>query len=136
MGTITRVATKLGYFVEILSNDKDIYQLVSDDCVVATQKTSKCEMEYITKAEVLESFGCTPKQIPDMKALMGDSSDNIKSIERCFQNIESLDTKSRELLKKHRDRIIINKKITTIQRHIDIGRIDFRPLKINYRGFL
>jgi DNA polymerase-1 len=154
MGTITRVATKLGYFVEILSNDKDIYQLVSDDCVVATQKTSKCEMEYITKVEVLEAFGCTPKQIPDMKALMGDSSDNIKgvcglhystatkiinqygSIERCFQNIESLDTKSRELLKKHRDRIIINKKITTIQRHIDIGRIDFRPLKINYRGFL
>ncbi|KAJ3623652.1 hypothetical protein Zmor_004364 [Zophobas morio] len=154
MGTIARIANKLGYFVEIMSNDKDIYQLVNDNTVVITQKTSKCEKEFITEKEVLDAFNCAPKQIPDMKSLMGDSSDNIKgvcglhystatkiiskygSVEKCFINMSELDEKAKNLLNKNRERILMNKQIATIQRHVDIGRIDFRPLHINYKGFL
>lgn len=154
MGTIARIANKLGYLVEIMSNDKDIYQLVNDNTVVITQKTSRSDREVVGKSEVLEAFNCSPRQIPDMKSLMGDNSDNIKgvcglhystasqliskygSVEHCFNNIEEVDERSRALLLKNKERILTNKKIATIQKNVDLGRVDFRPLRVNYKGFL
>jgi DNA polymerase-1 len=154
MGTISRIANKLGYVVEIMSNDKDIYQLVNEDTVVITQKSSRSDREVVRKEEVFEAFNCSPRQIPDMKSLMGDNSDNIKgvcglhystatqliskygSVERCFSNIDEIDERSKNLLLKNKERILINKKIATIQKNVDIGRIDFRPLRLNYKGFL
>lgn len=154
MGTIARIANKLGYFVDIISNDKDIYQLVNENTNVITQKAAKQAKEFVCIDKVIECFGCKPCQIPDMKSLMGDSSDNIKgvkglhhntaqtilkkygSIENVFKNINNLEKKHREMLERQKEQIILNKKLTTIQKHVDIGRVDFRKLNINYVGFM
>lgn len=154
MGTIARIATKLGYDVEIVSNDKDCYQLVTDNVTVVSQKTAKCEREFIREEDVLESFGCKPCQIPDMKSLMGDQSDNIKgvkglhfqtaskllkeygSIENVFRNIEVFPEEHKQKLLKYKDQILINKRIATIQKNVDLGRIDLSPLHVNYIRYL
>lgn len=157
MGTICRIVTKLGYKVEILSNDKDCYQLVSDDVVVVSQKTSRCPKEYISEEEVLKTFGCKPHQIPDMKSLIGDQSDNIKgvkglhfnratklvekygSIENVFNNLDDFPKEHQVKLLEFKEQILRNKIIATIKKDVQIGRINLKPLRINYiryMGFL
>lgn len=154
MGSIASLATFLGYKVEILSNDKDTYQLINDDVTVIT-KGSKKEKEVIIDAQnVEEIFQCKPYQIPDMKALTGDSSDNIKgikglhfdtaanllseynSIDGIYKNIDAIDPRVANKLTANKDQVIMNKQLTTIKKDLKLGRINFKKLKVDYRGYL
>lgn len=151
MGTIARIATKIGYRVHILSNDKDTFQLVDENVKIITRASKKEKPEFIEIADVVEKFGCQPSQVPDLKSLMGDSSDNIKgvkglhyntvvkllnkypNIETIYQRIDELNVNAstkKKLVDAH-DQVLLNKKIATIQKNLDLGRINFRPLKIN-----
>lgn len=66
--------------VVILSSDKDLLQLVDDQITVLLMKKGISEMEEMTPAHLKEVMGVTPSQIVDLKAMMGDSSDNIPGI--------------------------------------------------------
>lgn len=157
IGTISNVAVKLGYDVHILSNDKDIYQLVNEKVQVIVEGAKKEKSQLIGTNEVITQFGCQPSQVPDLKALMGDSSDNIKgvkslhyntavkllkkykTIENIYVNIDELNKnqpKVAEKLISNRDQILLNKKITTIQTNLRLGRINFHKLYINWYGYL
>lgn len=69
-----------GILTTVVSGDKDLLQLVTEDVSVwiPGNKWSK-DTEYFA-AEVVKKMGVTPTQVPDLKALMGDASDNIPGV--------------------------------------------------------
>jgi len=73
IGTMAKGSERLGYNVEIVTSDRDAYQLVSENvCVRGLDKT-----ELFGPAELYEKYGVTVDQWTDYRALIGDSSDNI-----------------------------------------------------------
>ncbi|ATZ16822.1 DNA polymerase I [Williamsoniiplasma luminosum] len=154
MGTIANISSKLGYNVHILSNDKDTFQLVSDNTKVITRTSKKEKPEFIEIRDVVEKMGCEPTQVPDLKSLMGDSSDNIKgvkclhyniavsllkqygTIENIYENIDQIPPNIQQKLVENKEQIMLNKRIATIQRNLNLGRIDLRPLRVNWYGYL
>ena len=82
LGTLARRAEKAGMEVMILSGDRDILQLVTDRVTVRLPKTAKgvTTIENYTPEKIKEVYGITPLQIIELKAMMGDSSDNIPGL--------------------------------------------------------
>ncbi|QEH61280.1 DNA polymerase I [Spiroplasma chinense] len=154
MGTVARVAVKLGYKVDIISNDKDTYQLISKDVNVISQQSKKTCKEVVTEKDVFEKFGCKPCQIPDMKSLLGDHSDNIKGVkgmhyntaikliekygcvENIFKNLDDFPPEHQQKLLNCKDQVLLNKKIAKILKNVNVGRINFKPLRVNYIRFM
>ncbi|MEA2553938.1 MAG: polymerase, partial [Fimbriimonadaceae bacterium] len=64
----------------LLTTDRDAYQLVSDSVTVLTPQRGTRELDRIGPLKVVERFGVLPEQVPDFKALSGDSSDKIPGI--------------------------------------------------------
>jgi DNA polymerase-1 len=77
IGTLSRL-TPDGVHCYIVSNDKDTLQLVTDDVTVISLNTKANKM--YTPELVTYEMGVAPQQIPELKALMGDASDNIPGI--------------------------------------------------------
>ncbi|MCL2228865.1 MAG: hypothetical protein FWC00_03485 [Firmicutes bacterium] len=74
MGTISRLSkTK----TVILTADRDMLQLVNDNVHVYLTKTGVTHIEEYDSARIEKEFGVTPRQLIEVKALMGDTSDNI-----------------------------------------------------------
>ncbi|MEN9782298.1 MAG: hypothetical protein RL208_448, partial [Pseudomonadota bacterium] len=69
--------------VRIISQDKDLYSLVSDDVMMY----DSMKKAVIDKSGVLSKFGVLPSQIGDYLSLVGDSSDNIPGVPRVGQKI-------------------------------------------------
>jgi len=95
IGTIAKRTEAMGYRVEIVTSDRDSYQLVSDRvCVRGLDKTDRFGPE-----EVFKKYGVTVEQWTDYRALTGDSSDNIpgakgigpKSAQKLLETYGSLD---------------------------------------------
>src|SRR5207237_3436056 len=61
----------------LLTTDRDAYQLVSDSVTVLAPRSGVRDLMRIGPAQVVERLGVLPEQVPDYKALAGDSSDNI-----------------------------------------------------------
>lgn len=64
----------------LFTTDRDAFQLVSKTIMVLTPKRGTRELERIGPMQVVERFGVLPEQIPDFKALSGDSSDKIPGL--------------------------------------------------------
>ncbi len=82
LGTISRKATEKGIPVYIISGDRDLLQLATDTVRVCIPKTKATgtEVEYYYADDVREKYGVSPIEFIDMKAIMGDSSDNIPGV--------------------------------------------------------
>ncbi|MCI5568423.1 MAG: DNA polymerase I [Lachnospiraceae bacterium] len=82
IGTTARTAEEEGMTAVILSGDRDLLQLVTDKTVLKLPKTSKgtTTVETFTPQRVKEVYSIEPRQIIDLKAMMGDSSDNIPGL--------------------------------------------------------
>lgn len=80
IGTLSHQANDVGNEVIIISGDKDLTQLATDHTTVYITRKGITDMEKYTPAHVQEKYGIQPKQIIDMKGLMGDTSDNIPGV--------------------------------------------------------
>ncbi len=82
LGTLSRVAEKQGNDCVIVTGDKDSLQLVSDRTTVCNVKSrmGKTETILYTPERFREEYGFEPPLMVDLKALMGDSSDNIPGV--------------------------------------------------------
>ncbi len=78
LGTLSRIAGEGGDRAVLVTGDRDSYQLVSDHTTLILAGTHKDE--EITPEVIREKFGLTPRQMIDVKALAGDSSDNIPGV--------------------------------------------------------
>ena len=82
IGTLSKEGEKAGMEVDVISGDRDLLQLASDHITICIPKTKKGQTtveEYNTEG-VKELYKVTPTEFIDVKALMGDSSDNIPGV--------------------------------------------------------
>ena len=124
-----------GMDATILSGDRDLLQLATDHVLIRIPKTKggKTEVEDYHAKEVLETYQVTPPQIIELKALMGDTADNIPgipgvgektatkiiaaygSIENAHEHLEEIKpNKAKESLRDHYDLAVLSKKLATI----------------------
>ena len=141
LGTMAKRSEELGRQVTILSGDRDLLQLATDQIRICIPRTRKGETtyEYFDAAGVKEAYGVTPTEFIDMKALMGDTSDNIPgvpgigekgagqiiaqygSIENAYAHVAEIKAKrARESLSEHYDMAQMSKVLATIEIHAPI----------------
>jgi DNA polymerase I len=80
VGTLATVGIKEGYDVVIVTGDTDQLQLVGDGVTVRLTRTGVSATDEYDEAKVRERYGLEPERIPDFKALLGDTSDNIPGV--------------------------------------------------------
>jgi len=146
IGTISRRAEQAGFEVVIVSSDKDMLQLVSDR--VSMLNPAKDDTWY-DPAKVEEFMGVKPSQVADLLALRGDSVDNIPgapgigekgardliekfgSVEAALYRAGEVERKMyRESLQNNRDRILMSKRLATIETAVPI---EFSPEMVKVR---
>lgn len=82
LGTLAKKSEKEGLDVTLLSGDRDLLQIASDKIKIAIPKTSKgvTETHYYYAKDVINEKGVTPLEFVEVKALQGDTSDNIPGV--------------------------------------------------------
>ncbi len=135
LGTVAKKAEADGLAVSVISGDRDLLQLATDRIKIRIPKTKKggTEIEDYNTAQVIEKYMVTPPQIVDLKALMGDASDNIPgipgvgektagkiiaaygSIENAYAHVDEIQpNKAKESLRDHYDLAQLSKKLARI----------------------
>ena len=82
LGTIAGMGERAGMEVAVISGDRDLLQLATDHVMIRIPKTKKTgtEIENYHAADVMERYLVTPKEFIDVKALQGDTADNIPGV--------------------------------------------------------
>ncbi len=82
LGTLAKRAESQGMIVTLVSGDRDLLQIASDNILIANPKTKggQTTVERYHTQEVIDEWGVTPEKFVELKALMGDSSDNIPGV--------------------------------------------------------
>ena len=82
LGTLSRLAYNDGFSVTVLSGDRDLLQLATDEIMIRLPKTKagKTIIESYLAEDVKNTYGVDPITFIDMKGLMGDTSDNIPGV--------------------------------------------------------
>ncbi|QTN00047.1 DNA polymerase I [Sediminibacillus dalangtanensis] len=133
IGTLAKQGEGKEWEVNVISGDKDLLQLVSDKVTVSLTKKGLSDIDAYTPSFMLEKMEVKPEQIIDMKALMGDSSDNIpgvpgigqKTAVKLLKQYETLDNlfdhldevsgkKLKEKLENHKQDAYMSKELVTI----------------------
>jgi DNA polymerase-1 len=133
IGTLAFKAEKEGFTVFMMTPDKDYSQLVSDNIFMFKPKRSGNDIEILGPKEINEKFQTSdPKQVIDVLALWGDSSDNVPgvpgigektakkliseygSIENVYKNLDQFKGKQRENLENFIDQAKLSKELVTI----------------------
>ncbi|MBR5780209.1 MAG: DNA polymerase I [Clostridia bacterium] len=78
LGTLSYEFTKMGEHTFIVTGDRDSFQLVNENVTVLLAAND--ETKVTTPKEIFEKYGVEPKKLIDVKAIMGDSSDNIAGV--------------------------------------------------------
>lgn len=155
LGTFAKYCGNKNYECIIATGDRDSLQLISENVSVRIAKTKfgKPEAILYNSEKVMEEYGVFPLQLIDIKALQGDASDNIPgvrgigektakdliqkfgSIEKIYQNIETIDIKSsvKEKLISGKESAFLSYKLGKINQDvpIDINDQDFIPTAPN-----
>lgn len=135
IGTLSKRGEKDGLDVYVYSGDRDLLQLASENIMICIPKTKKSQttVERYKPEDVKELYKVTPVEFIDVKALMGDSSDNIPgvpgigekgataiisqfgSIENAFEHAEEItNTRNKNALLEHYDMAQMSKTLATI----------------------
>ncbi len=82
IGTLAKYCDDNGHTCDIVSGDRDDFQLVSDSVrvIMPVTRGGMSEVEIIDKAAIFEKYALEPRDLIQLKAIMGDSSDNIKGV--------------------------------------------------------
>lgn len=141
LGTLAKRAEKDGMEVSLVSGDRDLLQIASDHIKIRIPKTKggRTEIEDYYAADVQEKYQVTPLQFIDLKALMGDTADNIPgvpkvgektatelmvrfgSLDNIYANVEEITKKAvKESLLTNKDLADLSKVLATINVASDI----------------
>ena len=141
LGTMAKRAQKDGFEVALVSGDRDLLQIADENIKIRIPKTKggKTEVEDYYAKDVIESLQVTPTQFIELKALMGDTSDNIPgvpkvgpktatdlmvtygSLDNIYEHLEDITKKCvKETLREHRDLAELSKVLATIEINADI----------------
>ena len=135
IGTLSKRCETEGMDVTVISGDRDLLQLATEHVKIRIPKTKqgRTEIEDYYAKDVLERYQVTPKEFIDLKALMGDTADNIPgvpsigektatkiitqyhSIEEAHEHVEELKPpRASKALKEHWNLAVLSKELATI----------------------
>lgn len=141
LGTISCMCEGKGMDVSIISGDRDTLQLATEHVKIRIPKTKqgRTEVEDYQAQDVVEKYGVTPKEFIDVKALMGDASDNIpgvpgvgektatkiiqqyQTIENAYEHVDEIrPPRASKNLKEFWEQAKMSKVLATIETHADI----------------
>ena len=80
IGTLAQQAEKADFQVTVVTGDRDLTQLATENVTVAVTQKGVSEVEKYTPKHVQQKYGLAPKQIIDLKGLVGDTSDNYPGV--------------------------------------------------------
>lgn len=136
LGTLARTGEREGIDVSLVSGDRDLLQIATERIKIRIPKTkgARTEIEDYYAADVKAAYGVTPLQFIELKALMGDTADNIPgvpkvgqktaealmteygSIDHIYENLDKISKKSiRESLQENRELADLSKALATIK---------------------
>ncbi|HIT62509.1 MAG TPA: DNA polymerase I, partial [Candidatus Caccovivens faecavium] len=139
IGTLSTSSSKENI---LLSGDRDLLQLVNKNTVVWLTKKGVTEIDVMDEKAIQNKYGFEPKGIIDLKALMGDASDNIpgvsgvgektalsllnkyNTLDGVYQHIDEITGKLKEKLINDKENAYLSKTLATIKTDCDI-KIDF-----------
>lgn len=119
--------------IHILSSDRDLLQLIDPTTDVYLMKKGITEMEVMDEAKLKEAMGIVPSQIIDLKALMGDTADNIpgvkgigektalkllseyETVDNVYAHIDEIKGKLKEKLETDKEKAFLSKYLATIK---------------------
>ena len=162
-GTLAKLGSEEGFENYLLTGDKDYFQLVNENTKVLFTRKGITDMDIITVEKIEEDYGIEPLEFIELKALMGDSSDNIPGIygigektglklvrqfhtlENLYDNIDDVSGKKlKEKLVDGKMSAFMSKKLGTIVRDVpieesldDLKKLDYDYEKLSelYREF-
>lgn len=141
LGTLSRIGSKAGYKIALLSGDRDLLQLATDDILVKIPKTKagKTTVENYYAKDVEALYGVDPITFIELKALMGDTSDNIPgvpgigektaskllveygSLDNIYASLDSMKpSKMKTNLEENKDSAYLSKTLATIKLDVPI----------------
>lgn len=124
--------------VKVITGDRDALQLVNDRTTVLLTQRGISDMKEMTPPAVKETYGITPAQVVDMKALMGDASDHIPgvpgigektavklltqygSLDGIYEAVDSIKGKLGERLRNGRDSAYLSQTLARIRRDVPL----------------
>ncbi len=152
LGTLARQSEAQGMDVSILSGDRDLLQLATDHTRIRIPKTKggQTVVEEYLASDVQKLYQVTPTQFIDVKALMGDPSDNIPgipgvgektairliaaygSIENAHAHLDEIKpNRARESLRDHYDLALLSKRLAAIDTHVKDLALDQDAARLN-----
>ena len=148
IGSLAKKAQEGGYEVNIYSSDRDLLQLIDKKIVVNLTKKGLSDIKKMDEKELYDELGIAPRQIIDLKGLMGDSSDNIPGIKgvgektalkllKEYDNLDNIlnakiDGKLGEKIKESRDIALESRDLATIYTNMTFP---FKMEEIEFRYF-
>jgi len=138
IGTLAREAESAEYDVTIFSSDRDLLQLLDERTSVQLLKKGLTDVVVMTPSVLEAEMHVAPDQVPDLKGLMGDSSDNIPGVpgigpktavkllteygtlENLYEHLDDLKGKQKENLEMHESQARLSKELATIARDLTI----------------
>ncbi|PSM51624.1 DNA polymerase I, 5' -- 3' polymerase, 5' -- 3' and 3' -- 5' exonuclease [Campylobacter blaseri] len=139
IGSVVEAYKNDDMLINIVTHDKDLYQLISDKVRIY----SPAKKEIYDEAGCIEKYGVKPSQIRDFLAIVGDSSDNIpgvkgigekgakklldqfKDIEDIYENLDKVaNVRSRNLLIESKENAFLSKKLATIYKKLEIPNLE------------
>jgi len=139
LGTVARLAAEAGVQVVILTGDRDLLQLSTDQVIIRLAGQKLSEAEDYGPSEVEAKMGVPPSQIIDYKALVGDSSDNIPGVrgvgektaisllqefgtlDSIYENLEQVPARFRNKLEENRQDAELSRKLAAIVTDIPLS---------------
>ncbi|MCG6500056.1 DNA polymerase I [Kitasatospora sp. A2-31] len=150
IATLATAAEAAGFDVDIVTGDRDSLQLVTEHVTVLYPTKGVSELTRYTPEKVVEKYGVTPRQYPDLAALRGDPSDNLPGIpgvgektaakwvnqfgsfDELVSRADEVKGKIGEKLREHLDSVKRNRVLTELVRDVelplgidDLGRAAF-----------
>jgi DNA polymerase I len=138
IGTFSRQAEEKGLETLIVTGDRDALQLVSDRTTVVMTRKGISETTKYTPAVLKTEYGIDPRQVIDLKALMGDSSDNVPgvpgvgektalklvqefdTVDNLLEHLDDVKGKLGEKLKEHAGDVLLSRQLVTIDRRAPV----------------
>ena len=143
IGTVSALNEEKDIFTYILTGDRDSFQLISSktNIIMPHSKSGKTTYEIVDEEALMQKYGITPNEVVEVKALMGDASDNIPgvpgigektgysliqkyhSIDYIYENFENVELKpkQRENIGNNKELAYLSKTLAKIDRTVPLN---------------